>query len=130
MASDISLFALGSAMIMTYQVCAESLAKPTHPDLSMSSQSLIQQPLIASSQVQSAEHFGGFTMASDIGLFALAFVMIVSHQVCAEPLAESTHLDLSMPSQSLVPSQSSVHRKDHWYKLVWGSMRKATRKNK
>ena len=39
----------------------------------------IQQHLIGYSQVQSVEQFAGFIMASDIGLFALAFVMIVSH---------------------------------------------------
>ena len=62
----------------------------------------IQQHLIASSQVHSVEQFVGFIMASDIGLFALAFFIIVSHQVCVESLAVSSHPDLSMPSQSLI----------------------------
>jgi hypothetical protein len=83
----------------------------------------IEQHLTASSQVESIEKFGGFIMNSDLGLFVLAFIMIVSHHVCAESLAESTHSDLSMPAQS------SVHGKDHWYKQVLGSMRKATRKD-
>ena len=79
----------------------------------------IQQYLMASSQEQSVELLVCFIMGMDIGLFILASVKIISHQV----LTESTHPDLDPDLQSdlFVPSQSlnnsHVHRK--WFKRLF-----------
>ena len=40
----------------------------------------IQEHLVASSHQDSVEQFAHFIMATDIGLFILAFVKIISHQ--------------------------------------------------
>ena len=61
----------------------------------------IQEHLVASAHEHSVEKFAHFIMTTDIGLFILASVKVISHQAL------------------LVPSQSSVEKsakKDHWFK--------------
>ena len=118
--------------------------------------SKIQEHLAVSAQEHTVEQFSDFIMATDIGLFTLTSVKLLSHQVCIEckhqdvavPLhqvctkfkhqgaivpphqvcPESKHWDVVVLPQPLV--ETDVHRKDHWFKRVWEPLRKATRKHK
>ena len=80
----------------------------------------IQQCLVHSSQEHPVEDFVGFIMSTNIGLFILPSVRIISHQGCME----STHLDSSVLSQSSANTQE--HRKHHWFKQFWDPLRKTT----
>ena len=54
----------------------------------------IQECLATTSTEQSVTQFAGFIMATDFGLFILAYIKRVSHQV----YAESVNPDMSAPS--------------------------------
>jgi hypothetical protein len=85
----------------------------------------IQQHLAESSQKHSVELFAEFIMATDISLFILPSLEIISHRVCTEPT--HWHPNFSVPSQPFV--KTHVYRKDHWFKQFLDPLRKITRKD-
>ena len=79
----------------------ESALKEADLDYQEANIDLKIQEYLTTCEVQSVKEFVSFIMATNISLFILTYIEHISHHVCAE----SMHLDISVPSQSL----SKIH---------------------